>query len=222
MSAAKRSDLEHRIVETAARFPEPHAAAIERAAADLARYLGLLLQFNETTNLVSASAARPDVLVGQHLFESLLGLPLLPSPHVAATFLLDIGSGGGFPAVPLLTVRRDLSGVLVESTGKKARFLSKVAAELNLTLEVVNARFPASFPMDTKRHFDIVTTRAVASAGLLVRKAKPFLALRARALLWTTEELAEAAAKELGIHTFDFHRSPIAEARGIARFECST
>jgi len=222
MSVAKRSDLERRILEMAARVPEPCAAAVERAAADLSRYLEILLQFNETTNLVSASAAHPDVLVGQHLFESLLGLPLLPGPRGGATFLLDIGSGGGFPAVPLLIVRRDLSGVLVESTGKKARFLSRAAEELNLTLEVVNARFPASFPMDTKHRFDIVTTRAVASAGLLVRKAKPFLARRARALLWTTEELAETAATELGIHTFDFHRSPIAEARGIARFECST
>jgi 16S rRNA G527 N7-methylase RsmG len=97
-----------------------------------------------------------------------------------------------------------------------------VAAELNLTLEVVNARFPASFPMNAKQRFDIVTTRAVASAGVLVRKTKPFLTRRAQALLWTTEELAESAAKELGIHTFDFHRSPIAQARGIARFECFT
>ena len=118
-------------------MPRPSSAA----------YLAALLAANETMSLVSASAARPAELVGRHLREALEGLPLLPPPGRRIA-LIDIGSGGGFPALPLLLVRRDVEGTLVESTGKKARFLSEVCKALSLTATISNARFPDSLSDD--------------------------------------------------------------------------
>jgi 16S rRNA (guanine527-N7)-methyltransferase len=188
---------------------------------ELARYLDSLQRANATVNLVSRRLSREEL--ERHVAESLEALPLLPPPRTDRGLrLLDLGSGGGLPAIPLLLVRRDIHGVLVEATGKKCRFLESAIAEAGLTAEVVNARFPAAFPMQRHRPFDLLTSRAVADAGEMIRAARPVLARGATALLWTTEELGEAAAKVAAVHSWRFVRSGFAERRGIAVLECST
>ena len=194
-----------------------------REARRLSRFLTRLRAANERMNLVSAAAALPEELVARHLFDALYALPLLPPPRSGVLLrLLDIGSGGGLPAIPLLIVRRDLRGTLAEATAKKCRFLADACRELSLTARVVNARFPDSFPMEPPARFDLLTSRAVARAGRLVRAAKPLLAPGARALLWTTERLFAELVRASGVKESSFHRSPGAESRGIALLECST
>ncbi|KAA0253523.1 MAG: 16S rRNA (guanine(527)-N(7))-methyltransferase RsmG [Acidobacteria bacterium] len=212
-------ELRDRIVREAERHPA--ATAVLERAEELARFLALLLEANETMNLVSHASSRPEVLVGEHLFDALAGLPFLPPASEHPRRLLDVGSGGGFPAVPLLLVRRDLEGTLVDSTGKKCRFLELAVRELGLTATIVNARFP-SLPMPPTQRFDVLTTRAVAGAGKLVRGALPILSREARVLLWTTRPLFEEAVREAGIHSLGFHGTPGAERRGIGVLECST
>jgi 16S rRNA (guanine527-N7)-methyltransferase len=215
-------EFERRIRELAGGLPPESAAGVEREAARLARFLALLLSANERMNLVSAAATQPAELVGRHLFEALRGLPLLPGPRPGGLSLLDIGSGGGFPAIPLLIVRGDLRGTLVESTRKKGRFLSEALGELSLTAEVANARFPDSFPMKPSARFDLLTSRAVAEAGRLVRAARPLLRSGARALLWTTEALYPGLARGSRCGASTFSRAPDAQSRGIALLECFT
>ncbi|HQR46264.1 MAG TPA: 16S rRNA (guanine(527)-N(7))-methyltransferase RsmG [Thermoanaerobaculia bacterium] len=215
-------EFERRIRAISRELPEASAAAVEREAPRLALFLRLLSAANERMNLVSAAAARPEELVGRHLLDALRGLPLLPGPRPAGPALLDIGSGGGFPAVPLLIVRGDLRGTLVESTRKKSRFLSEAVGELSLTAEVANARFPDSFPMTPPARFDLLTSRAVAEAGRLVRAARPLLRPGARALLWTTEALYAALVRDSRCGESSFRRSPGAESRGIALLGCFT
>lgn len=191
------------------------------AAGDLAAYLDLLLRANEGMSLVSRREADPETLVRRHLLEALEGLALLPPPAGRALRLLDVGSGGGFPAIPLLLVRRDIAGTLVESTGKKARFLEAAARELGLGVSVVNDRFPApavgrSMP---GARFDLLTSRAVAGAGEIARQARPLLAVEAVALLWTSEPLLPELRRALPGAALEFRRSPGAERRGIARVE---
>ena len=223
---SRLAELEERIRREAERIGSGAAMAAKVAIAArsgaLALYLTRLLEANETMNLVSARSARPEVLVGEHLLDALAGLPLLPPAGDRSLRLLDVGSGGGFPALPLLIVRGDLEGTLVESTGKKCRFLEAVIGELGLTATVANARFPDSFPMSPPRRFDVLTTRAVARAGIVVRAARPLLARGARVLLWTTEPLFTEAVREAGIHSAGFHGTPGAERRGIGVLECST
>ncbi len=218
MKTAADNGLHAAVARAVAALPAGarEAAAGERVA--LEAYLAFLLERNADVNLVSARAADPEALASSHLFDALFGLPLLPPPGVARR-LLDLGSGGGFPALPLLLVRRDLEGTLVESVGKKCMFLREAGQRLSLTLGVVNARFPDSFPMSTTGPFDVLTTRAVGSAGRLVRAARRVLAPSARALLWTTEPLVEEAVRDSRAKAFSFHRDPASERRGILVLE---
>ena len=215
-------EFERRVREISRELPGESAAAVERESFRLARFLELLRTANEKVNLVSAAAVRPDELVGRHLLDSLRGLPLLPGPRHGGLVLLDIGTGGGFPALPLLIVRGDLRATLVESTRKKSRFLSEALRELSLTAEVANARFPDSFPMKPPARYDLLTSRAVAQAGRLVRAARPLLRPGARALLWTTEPLYPALVRESRCGVSSFTRAPGTESRGIALLECFT
>ncbi len=210
--------LEAAVRRAVATLPERVRPAAEAARGDLVEFLALLLERNATMNLVSARAAEPEALA-EHLADALAGLPLLPPPRPAPARLLDLGSGGGFPALPLLLVRRDLEGTLADSIRKKCDFLSAALERLALTAAVVNARFPDSYPMAKSGLFDVLTTRAVGSAGKLVRAARPVLAPGARALLWTTEPLVKDAVKDSGAKAAAFHRDAGSERRGILTLE---
>jgi 16S rRNA (guanine527-N7)-methyltransferase len=188
----------------------------------LVSFLHLVLAANREMNLVSASSAVPGALAERHLLDSLLGLPYLPPARSGVTVrLLDVGSGAGFPAIPLLIVRADVRGTLVESTGKKCRFLRSVVEALGLTVEVCETRFPA-LQLSRNAPFDVVTSRAVAGAGRLLCRARPLLSRSARALLWTSGPLVPGITRESGIHRVTFHRTPGSERRGIAVLDCST
>jgi len=214
--------LEERVRRLAVDLTEEERVRAAPAVSRLARFLSFLLEKNAAMNLVSARSADPGILVGTHLFDALLGLALLPRPRGRPIRLLDLGSGGGFPAIPLLLVRTDLEGTLVESSGKKAAYLREALSRLALTGRVVNARFPDSFPMGGNPRYDVLTTRAVASAGRLVRAARPLLSPGAKALLWTSEPLAADAARTSGAAQSFFRRVPDAERRGILSLECFT
>lgn len=198
-------------------------AVAPAAARDLAGYLGLLLRANAEINLVSRKES-PESLAGRHLRDALEAVPLLPAASGRALRLLDVGSGGGFPAIPILLCRRDVEGVLVESVGKKARFLEGAIEALGLTARVVNARFPdpALALMRTTPPCDLLTSRAVAGAGEIVRAARPALAAGAVALLWTSEPLVAQIRRALPGADVVFRRSPGADRRGLAKLECFT
>lgn len=206
----------------ARRLPGEESQAVAGVSGPLGEFLAFLQTENATTNFVSAKAAEPEELVNRHLEDSLLGLPFLPRQVNGTSLrLLDIGSGGGFPAIPLLLVRRDFGATLVEATRKKCAFLEAACRRLALTAEVVNARFPGSFPMN-RPPYDILTTRAVAAAGRLVRAARPLLSSSARALLWTSEPLFQEAARESGAKNSRFILAAGAERRGLAILESFT
>jgi 16S rRNA (guanine527-N7)-methyltransferase len=204
------------------RLPEEERARVEAASDRLAAFLSLLLEKNAEMNLVSTRSADPGVLVETHLFDALFGLALLPRPRESAVRLLDLGSGGGFPAIPLLIVRSDLVGTLVESSRKKVAYLDETLDRLALTARTVNARFPDLFPMDGAPAYDVLTTRAVGSAGKLVRSARPTLAPGARALLWTTRPLADEAVQASQAKKHAFHAVPGTAYRGVLALECFT
>jgi 16S rRNA (guanine527-N7)-methyltransferase len=215
-------NLEEMVRSLVARVPAEERARVLAASGRLAAFLAILLEKNTEMNLVSERSAAPGVLAEEHLFDALLGLPLLPRPGGRAARLVDLGSGGGFPAIPLLVVRSDLEGTLVESSRKKSAYLAEAIERLALTAQVLNARFPGSFPMADTLRYDVLTTRAVGSAGKLVRAARPLLSPGGRALLWTSEPLAAEAKRASRAGRASFHRAPGAERRGILLLECFT
>ena len=97
-------------------------------------YLGLLTRWNRSFNLTAVRD--PDVMVRRQLLDSLSILPWLDRGPV-----LDVGTGAGLPGIPLSIVRSGLNFSLLDSNGKKTRFVSQVVAELGLAnVEVIRRR----------------------------------------------------------------------------------
>ena len=97
----------------------------------LLAFRDLLLKWNRTYNLTALRD--PEQAVSHHLLDSLAILP-----HVGAGALLDVGSGGGLPGIPLATARPELAVTLVDAVQKKTTFLQQAAIELGLKNVVVH------------------------------------------------------------------------------------
>ena len=128
-------------------------------AARLLDYLALLDRWNRTYNLTAIRDPRE--MVGKHLLDSLSMLP-----HVHDGRLADLGTGPGLPGIPLALARPALQITLVESNGKKTRFLREVVRQLGLgNVRVLEARAEA---VDEPGTFDQLTARAMDTlAGIL-------------------------------------------------------
>jgi 16S rRNA (guanine527-N7)-methyltransferase len=125
----------------------------------ISRYLNLLLLWNARTNLTAIR--EPEALIQRQIGESLAAAPLVKG----AETLLDFGSGGGFPGIPLQIALPGLKVTLAESQGKKASFLREAVRSLGLKAEVISSRVEM---MPADRLFDAVVMRAVdATAEML-------------------------------------------------------
>lgn len=177
---------------------EPYRAYIsrtaERVATDLDSFSALLAKWQRVQNLVSRETL--DVLWTRHIADSLQVLPVLGSSDKS---LLDLGSGGGFPAIPLAIARKDDSHrfVLVEPNSRKASFLRAVVRELGLAVVVRAERAEAIDPRETGP-FDIITSRALAPLRELCALASPFFGPETRAIFHKgrehVDELSESGA----------------------------
>jgi 16S rRNA (guanine527-N7)-methyltransferase len=117
----------------------PSSDTIKRASAEfrvavndtqieqIQRYIALLLKWNDAMNLTAIQD--PLEILYRHFCESMFGASLIP---VSNGRLADVGSGGGFPGLPLKIVRPDLEVCLIDSNVKKATFLAEVVRELGL------------------------------------------------------------------------------------------
>ena len=114
----------------------------------------LLLHWNRRINLTSVR--EPREIVERHFGESLFLAAHMPQ----SGSVVDIGSGAGFPGIPMAVVRRGLKVTLVESVGKKAAFLRECAREYG-AVRVCGCRFK-----EVGRHFDWATWRGVALQGI--------------------------------------------------------
>lgn len=130
------------------------------ALATLAKYLALLLEANEQFNLTAIRD--PDAAWRRHIIDSLTALPGLDRLNAGAT-LIDVGSGGGLPGIPLAVARQELQVTLLESTGKKAAFLKRCVAEIPLpNVKVVQDRAETVGQDRAHRQtYDAVVCRAI-------------------------------------------------------------
>jgi 16S rRNA (guanine527-N7)-methyltransferase len=130
--------------------------ATPRQCEQLLAYLDLLLRWNSSYNLTAVRD--PLEMVTRHLLDSLSLLPHLPP---AAHRAIDVGTGGGLPGVPLAILRDDVDMDLLDSNGKKTRFLFQVKTALGLdNMAVRHARAEAWQP---EAVYDLVLSRAFAS-----------------------------------------------------------
>jgi 16S rRNA (guanine527-N7)-methyltransferase len=160
--------------------------------ARLDRFVGLLLETQSHTNLIGPGTV-PELWT-RHIADSLQLLRLAPEAQV----WLDLGSGGGFPGLVIACALADRPGAavhLVESTAKKAAFLGRVGAELNLPATVHHCRIEQFVP---QFDVDVVTARALAPLEALLAYVAPFLKKGAKALLLKGQDVEvelTAAAK---------------------------
>ena len=138
----------------------------------LADYIDLLMKWNKAYNLTAIRDPRE--MVVKHLFDSLSIVK-----HIKDSPLLDVGTGAGLPGIPLAITRPDLDITLLDSNGKKTRFLTQAKTSLGLdNVSVIQGRIEQmtnEHPQNLER-FRIITSRAFASLSDMVTLARESLA----------------------------------------------
>ncbi|MBE9564264.1 MAG: 16S rRNA (guanine(527)-N(7))-methyltransferase RsmG [Proteobacteria bacterium] len=125
----------------------------------LVHYIQLIARWNKTFNLTAIRDV--EEMVSKHLLDS-----LAVQPYVEGDSVLDVGSGAGLPGIPFAITSPDKHFVLIDSNGKKTRFLTQAKIELKLkNLDVIHQRVQDYQPIvDGHRiYFDVITARAYAT-----------------------------------------------------------
>jgi len=172
-----------------------------RAAID--DHVRLLLAWNDSINLSGIRA--PGMIAREHVLDSLTALPLLRRAGIDE--FVDLGSGGGYPGLPLAAALPARRALLVESVAKKARFLEAAVAAVGLEGRVAVAAVRAETLASDPRHrekWQAVVARAVADLTELAELGLPLLCMGGLLVAWKRrpldEELlrAERAVRQLG------------------------
>ncbi len=163
------------------------------------KYASLLIEWNSKFNLTAIKD--PDGIVVKHFVDSLAVL----SENKLEGSLIDVGTGAGFPGLPLLIANDNLNVTFLDSTGKKIRFIETVLDELGLFADMVNARAEeAAKDKFLRESFDFATARAVSNLRDLSEYCLPFVKVGGKFISMksakTDEEIRDAkeAIKVLG------------------------
>ena len=184
----------------AARGAEAQLSFTEEQLAQFTRYYELLVETNKVMNLTAIT--EPEEVAVKHMVDSLLAY----EDGMQGNTLVDVGTGAGFPGVPLKIYCPSLKVTLVDSRGKRRRFLQQVIDELGLK-GIRCEHLRAEDAGRSKKHreqYDYVTARAVARLSVLseyclplAKKGGQFIALKGSRFAEEIEE-GEAAVKILG------------------------
>ena len=166
-------------------------------AETFARFRTLLLDYNQRCNLTSVTDERE--ILYKHFLDSVAGENLFP--HGAR--VAEVGSGAGFPSIPLKIVRDDLSFTLFESIGKKCDFLSFAIRELNFSgMEVRNLRAEDGGREEKYRErYDVCCARAVARLNTLAEYCLPLVKVGGRFIAYKGPAEEEVKEAERAIET---------------------
>lgn len=142
-------------------------------AQQLSRFYTAVVEKNQVMNLTAIT--EPEEFLRKHYLDSLCGDH--PAKWENVNFALDLGTGAGFPGIPLAIVHSDTRWTLLDATAKKLRFLEEIAAVLELkNVEVLHGRAEAVGQDEAYRErFDRVTSRAVAALSVLAEWALPLV-----------------------------------------------
>ena len=145
-------------------------------------YIELLLKWNKTVSLTTVTEL--DQILAFHFGESLFALPMLP---VEKSRLADVGSGAGFPGIPLAMARPSLDVALIEPNVKKFAFLNEVGRQLSLA-NVRAVRGRTGDLQFSDEEFEVVTARAVGEFDDLLGWAKARITPGGKLILWVGDQ----------------------------------
>lgn len=132
----------------------------------------LLVEQNKTMNLTAITD--PEGIAVKHFADSISVLNAAKFDEKAK--VLDVGTGAGFPGIPLLIMRPDLDLTMLDSTAKKLKYVANTVEELGLTANVLHTRAEeAGQSKEYRETFDIVCSRAVAALNVLCEYCLPFV-----------------------------------------------
>lgn len=169
----------------------------EEQAQKYIRLYEFMVEYNKNVNLTSITEFEDVVM--KHFIDSVLPFSRLDIKENAS--FIDVGTGAGFPALPLLIFRPDLKATLCDSLQKRCVYLERVCAEIDVKTEIIHAR---SEELGRKRRecFDIATARAVSAMPVISEYCIPFVKVGGRfiALKSVNEDItaAEKAIRLLG------------------------
>lgn len=160
-------------------------------------YLHLLVKWNRAYNLTAVR--QPEQMVTRHLLDS-----LVIGPYLQGLRILDVGTGAGLPGIPLALAYPNCQFTLLDSNGKKIRFVTQAVAELGLAnVDVVQSRVEAYQPVS---RFDTITARAYSSIAELVKQTASLLADEGQYLIMKgAYPLAEVEALPNGYYLEAIH-----------------
>lgn len=133
------------------------------------KYEGVFLKKNAHTNLISKNDEK--FLFEKHIFDSLAINIFFKAQKLNGKTLLDVGTGGGFPSVPLAILYEDLDIYPLDSIKKKIKIIEEIKDELDLK----NLHPICNRVENTKEQFDFITTRAVATLDKVLKYSAPRL-----------------------------------------------
>ncbi len=178
------------------------------------RFYEELIDYNRKVNLTSVTE-RKDFFI-KHVWDSLAGQKYFKEGAAVA----EVGSGGGFPSLPLKLARPDLKFTLMESVNKKCRFLEEVCKKLGLDgMAVLNDRAENAARGELREKFDVCCARAVARLNTLLEYCVPLLRCGGTFVAYkgeADEEIAEAqkAAALLGAELVCAEKYELPEGEG--------
>jgi 16S rRNA (guanine527-N7)-methyltransferase len=174
-------------------------------------YIDLLLRWNQKTSLTTVIDTME--ILRFHFGESMLAVPAVPIRHGR---LADVGSGAGFPAVPIRMVSDCMSVILIESNHKKATFLAEIVRQLGLKdVDVRRSRMEDVHLRDEK--VDFVTARAIRIGEAFLDWSRSSLNSDGSLVLWLGDADAARICKESSWKWSEAVRIPQSDHRIILR-----
>jgi len=195
MSAAPAFSEGESLPEAIAQRARSAGIEIDAAAsAALATHARSVLAANERLHLTTIDA--PDEFLERHLGEAFEGASVLD--RGVTGIHVDLGTGGGYPALPFLIARPALRSFLVEASHKKAEFLRRALAACGLSAraEVLERQVQRAADLGEANPIRVLTVRAVGGWSKLVPKLAPLLDANGVALLWAGEEVEQVRHRE--------------------------
>ncbi|MCL1965334.1 MAG: 16S rRNA (guanine(527)-N(7))-methyltransferase RsmG [Firmicutes bacterium] len=155
----------------------------EGAAARFDAFHALLTAWNRRMDLTAVTDDTE--ALHRHYLDSLTALDLLPQ----GARVVDVGTGAGFPGVPLALARPDIAMTLLDALEKRVRFLTHAAETIGLRAEAVHAR-AEDYAKERREMFDVAVSRAVASLPVLLEWLLPLVRIGGQCILWKGPGLA--------------------------------
>ncbi len=149
------------------------------------KYFSMLVETNKVLNL-TAITEEDDVAI-KHFLDSVLPFNFFPK----SASIVDVGSGAGFPAIPLKIVRSDLKVCMVDSLNKRINFLDSIISELGLKNTIATHSRAEDYAKNHREKFDVAVARAVASLNTLVEYLLPLVKVGGLAIIYKSSKLAE-------------------------------